>query len=118
MKPGTYQAQITRRVVRYPESARDRFRSLGEAWDASGRKKWSAWKEFEALARAPGCAFETYDCSGFFAEILVAKELHDAGYDCWQARKCHLFLKNNREEARRSRRTLLRPSWQRKGRAP
>jgi hypothetical protein len=73
MKPGTYNAQISERIVSYPESARDRFKSLGNAWDASEQKDWSAWAEFEAMARAPGFAFQNWDASGFFAQALVAK---------------------------------------------
>ena len=58
-----------------------------------------SWAEFEAVARAPGSAFPNFG-SGYFAEALVAKELHDQGYRFWQANTCHLFLKHNREGAK------------------
>ncbi len=96
MTPGTYSAQIPQRIVRYPASAKDRWESLRAAWNASGRKDWSAWAEFEPVASAPGFAFASWE-GGYFAEALVAKELHDEGYTCWQANMCHLFLKNNRQ---------------------
>jgi hypothetical protein len=50
------------------------------------------------MARATGFAFSSWrEGGGYFAEALVAKELHDDGWTCWQANMCHLFLKSNRQ---------------------
>lgn len=95
MNPGTYTASVPHRVLYHTAAEKQRWSDTWDEWERSNRTDWSAWREFEPIARSAGFPLGESG-GGHFAESRVAKELHDAGYTYWHANRCHLFLKHNR----------------------
>ncbi len=95
MTPVTYNSTIPHRIIYYTAAEEARWTEAWNEWIASDRTAWSAWQEFEPIARSQGFPLSEGN-GGHFAESRIAKELHDEGYSYWQANRCHLFLKHNR----------------------